>query len=89
MVAEVFARHELSFLAGPLRGDPVHGSDCTCSQRFPKIKSDAALLAGDGLDVRIFDTRQYMFGTASEMNDALHPNAFGQVELSHSVEAVW
>jgi hypothetical protein len=64
-------------------------SDAPCQQYVQDQKTDAALLAGDGLDVRVFDTRQYMFGTASEMNDSLHPNAFGQQELSQSVEAVW
>jgi hypothetical protein len=64
-------------------------TDAPCLEYIQDEESDVALLAGDGLDVRIFDTRQYMFGTPSEMNDALHPNAFGQVELSHSVEAVW
>jgi hypothetical protein len=64
-------------------------SDAPCLQYIQDQRTDITLLSGDGLDVRLFDTRQYMFGTASEMNDALHPNAFGQLELSHSVEAVW
>jgi lysophospholipase L1-like esterase len=64
-------------------------TDAPCQQYVQDQKTDAALLAGDGLDVRVFDTRQYMFGTASEMNDALHPNALGQQEISQSVEAVW
>jgi hypothetical protein len=64
-------------------------SDAPCLQYIQDERTVVDLLASDGLDVRIFDTRQYMHGTASEMNDSLHPNAFGQVELSHSVEAVW
>jgi hypothetical protein len=64
-------------------------SDAPCLQYIQDEKSDVTLLSGDGLDIRIFDTRQYMFGTASEMNDSLHPNVYGQQELSHSVEAVW
>jgi hypothetical protein len=64
-------------------------SDAPCLQYIQDEKTVVNLLAGDSLDVRVFDTRQYMFGTPSEMNDSLHPNAFGQVELSHSVEAVW
>lgn len=64
-------------------------TDAPCQQYIQDERSDVTLLSGDGLDVRIFDTRQYMFGTASEMNDSLHPNVFGQQELSHSVEAVW
>ena len=64
-------------------------TDAPCAQYVLDQKADAALLLSDGLDVRVFDTRQYMFGTSSEMNDGLHPNALGQVELSHAVEAVW
>ncbi len=64
-------------------------TDAPCLQYIQDSESDVALLAGDGLDVRIFDTRKYMFGTASEMNDSLHPNEMGQAELAKSVEAVW
>lgn len=70
-------------------GEACTSTDAPCLQYIADERSDVSLLAGDGLDIRIFDTRQYMFGTSSEMNDSLHPNAFGQVELSHSVEAVW
>jgi hypothetical protein len=70
-------------------GEACTVTDAPCLQYIQDEQSDVTLLSGDGLDVRIFDTRQYMFGTASEMNDSLHPNAFGQQELSHSVEAVW
>jgi lysophospholipase L1-like esterase len=53
------------------------------------IDADVRQFSADGLDVRLFDTRMYMFGTAAEMNDTLHPNALGQIELSHAVEASW
>lgn len=63
--------------------------DLPCLQYINDIESDVSLFAGDGLNVRLFDTRQYMFATPSEMNDALHPNVLGQTELGKSVEAVF
>lgn len=60
-----------------------------CLSYTQDIVADVNLLSTDGLDVRLFDTHKYMFGTAGEMNDSLHPNALGHVELSHAVEAVW
>jgi hypothetical protein len=48
-----------------------------------------ALFQGDGLDVRLFDTRKFMLASSTEMNDATHPNVLGQTELSESVEASW
>jgi hypothetical protein len=63
--------------------------DQPCQEYINDIETDVNILAADGLNVQLFDTRQYMFGTAAEMSDALHPNALGQIELSHSVEALW
>jgi len=71
------------------------GGKCTqstyqpCQQYTADVEADVALFLGDGLNVRLFDTRKYMFGTSSEMNDAVHPNVLGQTELSQSVEASW
>lgn len=83
-------------LAGiiPFEENNGHGGRCTavdqvCNQYIQDVENDVALLASDGLNVRIFDTRKYMFGTPSEMTDASHPNAHGHFELSESVEAVW
>jgi hypothetical protein len=70
-------------------GKCTASSDEPCLEYIQDIEASVNLFSGDGLDVRLFDTRQYMFGTASEMNDSLHPDALGQVELSHSVEASW
>lgn len=64
-------------------------TDAPCLQYIQDIKSNLDLFAKDGLDVRFFDTRQYMLGNPNEMNDSLHPNALGQVELSHAVEAAF
>ena len=60
-----------------------------CLSYIQIIRKSVSLFQDDGLKVKLFDTRQYMFGTASEMNTRSHPNAFGQEELSHAVEAVW
>jgi hypothetical protein len=64
-------------------------TDGDCAAYNLDIEADVNLFVADGLNVRIFNTRNYMFGTAAEMNDTWHPNAFGQLELSHSVEAIW
>jgi len=83
-------------LAGiiPFEENNGHGGRCTsmdalCNAYIQDIENDVSLLAGDGLHIRIFDTRKYMFATPSEMSDATHPNELGHVELSHSVEAAW
>jgi hypothetical protein len=75
-----------------LHNDSGYGcsiSDAPCLEYNQDIEADVNLFAADGLNVRLFDTRTFMFGKAAEMNDAVHPNEFGQYELSHSVEAVW
>ena len=75
-----------------LHNDSGYGcstSDAPCLEYIQDIEADVNLFAADGLNVRLFDTRKFMFGTAAEMNDTAHPNDFGQIELSHSVEAVW
>lgn len=64
-------------------------NDQPCQEYIQDIEADVNLFAADGLNVKLFDTRQYIFGTSAEMSDALHPNALGQIELSHSVEASW
>jgi|GEM_PF-1322331 len=70
-------------------GGACTSTDAPCLQYIRDMLANVAVFTGDGLDVRIFDTRKYMFGTASEMNDSLHPNVLGHIELSHSVEAVF
>lgn len=64
-------------------------SDAACIAYNSDIVADVDLLAGDGLHVRLFDTRQYLQGTGAEMSDATHPNARGQEELSEAVMAAW
>ncbi len=70
-------------------GGACTSDDDPCLEYIRDIEADVNLIAADGLKVRLFDTRKYMFGTIKEMSDALHPNALGQFELSQSVEASW
>jgi lysophospholipase L1-like esterase len=74
---------------GPPGGACTAATDQPCQEYIQDIEADVNLFTGDGLDIRLFDTRLYMHGTAAEMADGLHPNALGQMELSQSVEAVW
>ncbi len=64
-------------------------SDAPCLEYIKDIEADVSLFSADGLDVRLFDTRKYMIGAATEMNDSLHPNVLGQIELGQSVIASW
>lgn len=64
-------------------------SDVPCQEYIEIIEADLNLFHGDGLNVALFDTRQYLPATAQDMYDALHPNALGHIELSHAVESVW
>lgn len=70
-------------------GQCTVSSDEPCLEYTQDIEADVNLFSADGLDVRLFDTRKYMLGTAAEMDDNLHPSALGQIHLSQAVEAVW
>ena len=72
-----------------LPGTACDSPNGACQNYIDDIEADVALLSNDGLTVRVFDTRQFMFGTSPEMNDQTHPNELGQYELSKSVESVW
>jgi hypothetical protein len=74
---------------GPNGGPCTQANDQPCQQYIQDIQADVTLLTGDGLNIVIFDTRKFMFGTAAEMNDNLHPNVLGQSELAQAVESVW
>lgn len=53
-----------------------------------EIQKTVELLHGDGLNVTYVATRKYMFGTQAEIADeGGHPNALGDIELSHAFEA--
>ena len=66
--------------------DSSHGA---CQSYILDIEAVVTIFSNDGLDVRLFDTRKFMFGSSLEMDDWVHPNELGQFELSHSVEASW
>jgi hypothetical protein len=70
-------------------GAACNSADGPCEAYIQDEEKDVELFSGDGLKVRLFDTRKFMHGTSAEMNDELHPNEFGHLELSHAVEAVW
>jgi hypothetical protein len=70
-------------------GQCTVASDEPCLNYTQDVEADINIFLADGLDLRLFDTRKYMFATAAEMDDHYHPNVFGQTELSHAVEAVW
>jgi len=70
-------------------GGICDSSEVTCLQYIKDIEADVNLFSTDKLNVRLFDSRKYMSGTASEMNDPFHPNEYGQFLLSLSVEASW
>ncbi|WP_058186290.1 hypothetical protein [Terracidiphilus gabretensis] len=64
-------------------------TDAPCLAYNSDTLADVNMFAGDGLNVLLFDTRQYLQGTSAEMSDALHPNAAGQEKLSEAVQAAW
>ncbi len=71
------------------KGGRCSDTDKLCLAYRQAIQNDVQLFASDGLDVRFFDDRKYMFGNADEMSDITHPNALGHQEIARSIEAVW
>ena len=73
----------------PLQED-IGGAPCSAT-RVPCLAYDAdivanvALLAGDGLNIKLFDAAKYMTGTRADMADAVHPNTTGQREIEHAL----
>jgi lysophospholipase L1-like esterase len=49
-----------------------------------EIENAVELLNGDALNIAYIPTREYMFGTAAELEDLVHPNAVGHKELSNA-----
>jgi hypothetical protein len=70
-------------------GRACNSSHGACQKYIQDIKADVDIFSADGLNVRLFDTRKFMLGTPFEMNDLVHPNEFGQFELSQAVESAW
>ena len=63
--------------------------DAICWAFVRVIRNSVDLLRMDGLNVKVFDTRKYMLGSASEMTDPLHPNVLGHEEIGRSLEEAW
>ena len=63
-------------------------TDSPCQAYIADISAQVNLFAGDGLNVRLFDSRKYMTGTTADLSDSLHPNVKGQIEIGQSVADV-
>ena len=70
-------------------GSGCQSDDSPCLAYIRDIESTVGLLSGDGLNVHIFETRQFLQGTADDMSDAIHPNAKGQDKIRQAVQAAW
>ena len=60
-----------------------------CLAYIADITANATLLASDGLDVELFNTRKYMTGTAADMADQVHPNATGHQEIFKAITDIY
>jgi lysophospholipase L1-like esterase len=79
-------------ITGQLHGNFGYACDLSNSpcQKYDKdIQSDVDLFAGDGLNVRLYDTNEYFNATSAEMSDPIHPNALGHQEIARALEEVW
>ncbi len=61
-------------------------NDAPCQEYIADITTNVRLIAGDGLDVELFDSRKYMTGTSQDLADAVHPNVLGHLEIAQSLE---
>ena len=52
------------------------------------IQANVALLAADGLDLRLVPTRSFMTGAPEAMSDQVHPNALGHTQLAGAFESL-
>ena len=66
-------------------GPPCDLNPAVCLAYTADVTANVALLASDGLDVELFDSRKYMTGTAADMADQVHPNALGHQEILHAI----
>ena len=69
-------------------GATCSNSDNPCAVYIADITANVHLIAGDGLDVELFDSRKYTTGTGIDMVDSLHPNPLGHYEIARSVADV-
>ena len=52
------------------------------------IQANVALLAGDGLNLRLVPTRNWMRGAPEAMADAIHPNPLGHAQLATAFDSI-
>lgn len=69
-------------------GSTCSNADNPCAAYIADITANVNLIAGDGLDVELFDSRKYTTGTGVDMVDSLHPNPLGHYEIARSVADV-
>lgn len=71
-------------LLSPCSPDPA-----PCLAFSADITANAALFAGDGLDVELFDPGKYMSATFADLLDIGHPNPLGDAEIAHALEDLY
>ncbi len=52
------------------------------------IQANVALLAADGLDLRLVTTRNWMHGAPEAMSDQVHPNPLGHTQLTAAFDSM-
>ncbi len=60
-----------------------------CQLYTADITANGNLIAGDGLDVELFNTGKYMSANTADMADNYHPNSLGHVEMAHAVQDIY
>ncbi len=70
-------------------GAPCDTTPAICQAYTNDILANAALLAGDGLDIEIFTAGKYMTATSADLSDALHPNVLGHKEILHAITDIY
>lgn len=73
-------------LVGTIPYELDHANDSNNLPYIADQKANVALLAGDGLDVELYDSRTYMTGSTADMIDPRHPNALGHQEIFKALE---
>lgn len=76
----------LRVLVGTIPFELDHTNEKNNLPYIADIISNVTLLAADGLDVELVDSRKYMTGTSADMTDPHHPNALGHQEIFKAFE---
>lgn len=64
-------------------------STVPCQIYTADVTANVQLIAGDGLDVELFDTGKYMVPYTDDFYDNYHPNVQGHMEIAHAVEDIY